>query len=380
MRFLRILHCVRAPIGGIFRHIEDLAREQAAAGHEVGVICDASTGGTFEDEHIATLAPHLALGVTRIPMHRQITPGDLMVARRVLRTVAALNPDVLHGHGAKGGAYARMIGTWLNRRRPVGRFYAPHGGSLHHDSRTASGKAYFMIERGLERFSDGLVFVSGYEESVYAESIGRPRVPAAQVRNGLRPAEFEPVVTHPDAADFLFIGMMRDIKGPDVLIDALKDLETRHGRKARALFVGDGPDRERYIARAAAHGLNGHVRFAAPMPAREAFARARTVVVPSRHESSPYIVLETVAAGVPILVTAVGGIPEILAPERDRLLRPGDAAGLADALARTLADPAGAAAAAAERRRYFQRRHTLAGMARRITEFYLDARPDLAQR
>jgi glycosyltransferase involved in cell wall biosynthesis len=380
MRSLRILHCVRAPIGGIFRHVEDLAREQAAAGHEVGVICDASTGGAFEDAHIAGLAPHLALGVTRIPMHRQITPGDLVVARRVLRTVAALAPDVLHGHGAKGGAYARMIGTWLNRRRPVGRFYAPHGGSLHHEPGTVSGRAYFAIERGLERFSDGLVFVSGYEEGVYADRVGRPRVATTRVRNGLRPAEFEPVMPAPDAADFLFIGMMRDIKGPDVLIDALKELALRRGRHARALFVGDGPDRERYVARAAAAGLNGHVKFAPPMPAREAFARARTVVVPSRHESSPYIVLETVAAGMPILVTAVGGIPEILEPERERLLRPGDAAGLAEALAQTLDDPAGTAAAAAERRLYFQRRHTLAGMARRITEFYLDARPDLASR
>jgi glycosyltransferase involved in cell wall biosynthesis len=380
MRPLRILHCVRSPIGGIFRHIADLARAQAEAGHEVGLICDASTGGAFENAHIATLAPYLALGVTRIAMHRNISPADIPAARRVLGAVAALRPDVLHGHGAKGGAYARMIGTWLGRRRPVGRFYSPHGGSLHHDPRALSGRVYFTIERGLERLSDGFVFVSGYEQGVYATSVGHPRVPTIQVRNGLRPAEFEPVVPRPDAADFLFIGVMRDLKGTDVLIDALKDLEVRHGRTARALFVGDGPDRERYVTRAASHGLNGHVQFAPPMPAREAFARARTVVVPSRAESSPYIVLETVAAGVPILVTAVGGIPEMLAPERDRLLRPGDVAGLADAMANTLADPAGTAAAAAERRTYFQRRHTLDGMARRVTDFYLGARPDLAAR
>jgi glycosyltransferase involved in cell wall biosynthesis len=380
MRPLRILHCVRSPIGGIFRHIEDLARAQAEAGHSVGVICDASTGGDFEDAHIAALRPVLELGVTRISMRRQISPADMLAMRYVLRTVGALAPDVLHGHGAKGGAYARAIGTWLNRRRPVGRFYAPHGGSLHHDPKSLSGRAYFRIERGLERLSDGLVFVSGYEQNVYATNVGAPRVPTVQVRNGLRPAEFDPVMPEPDAADFLFIGMMRDLKGPDVLIDALKDLEERHGRKARALFVGDGPDLEGYVARAAQRGLNGNVRFAPPMPAREAFARARTVVVPSRAESSPYIVLETVAAGMPILVTAVGGIPEMLAPEAERLLRPGDVAGLADALAETLADPEGTAAAAVERRTYFQRRHTLAGMARRVTNFYLTARPDLAPR
>jgi glycosyltransferase involved in cell wall biosynthesis len=378
MRPLRILHCVRAPIGGIFRHIEDLAREQAKAGHEVGVICDSASGGAFEDEHIAALRPALALGVTRLPMRRQISPADAFAVRRVLAAVSALAPDVLHGHGAKGGAYARLIGTWLNRRRPVGRFYAPHGGSLHQDPKSAAGRAYFAIERGLERFSDGLVVVSGYEKRVYAGAVGEPRVATAEVRNGLRPAEFEPVPPEPDAADFLFIGMMRDIKGPDVLLAALKDLECRHGRRASALFVGDGPDRERYVAEAAALALADRVRFAAPMPARQAFARARAVVVPSRNESSPYIVLETVAAGVPIVATAVGGIPEILAPEAHRLVPPGDAPRLADALDALLADPSATAAAAAERRAFFQRRHTLAGMARRITEFYLAARPDLA--
>ena len=50
---LKIVHVVRAPIGGIFRHIVDLADAQAAAGHEVGIICNSSTGGRFEDDIIA---------------------------------------------------------------------------------------------------------------------------------------------------------------------------------------------------------------------------------------------------------------------------------------------------------------------------------------
>ncbi len=54
---LRIVHIVRAPIGGIFRHISDLAIAQTRAGHQVGVICDASTGGPFEDAAIAPASP-----------------------------------------------------------------------------------------------------------------------------------------------------------------------------------------------------------------------------------------------------------------------------------------------------------------------------------
>ena len=64
------------------------------------------------------------------------------------------------------------------------------------------------------------------------------------------------------------------------------------------------------------------------------------MVVPSRAESMPYIVLETVAAGLPIIATRVGGIPEILGSED--LVEPGDAGALADAIRRVLDDPAAA--------------------------------------
>ena len=78
---LRIVHVVRAPIGGIFRHIVDLADAQATAGHEVGIICDSTTGGRFEDDIIAKVAPRLALGATRFPMRRSISLADIAAAR-----------------------------------------------------------------------------------------------------------------------------------------------------------------------------------------------------------------------------------------------------------------------------------------------------------
>src|SRR5215831_16225154 len=100
---LRIVHVVRAPIGGIFRHIVDLATAQAAAGHEVGLVCDALTGGAFEERAIAALAPKLALGAVRFPMRRAVSFSDLQSTRRLMRHLATLAPDVVHGHGAKGG-------------------------------------------------------------------------------------------------------------------------------------------------------------------------------------------------------------------------------------------------------------------------------------
>ena len=80
------------------------------------------------------------------------------------------------------------------------------------------------------------------------------------------------------------------------------------------------------------------MRFVGAKPARSAFALGRLLVIPSRAESLPYIVLEAAAAGMPQITTNVGGIPEIFGPEAGALIAPGDPATLAQAIARALQD------------------------------------------
>src|SRR5713226_4718587 len=108
---LNILHVLRAPVGGLFRHVVDLARGQIARGHRVGLIADASIGGMQAEATLATLTPELALGLSRVAMSRQLGLRDVTACAHVARRVAAVPADVVHGHGAKGGAYARLIGA-----------------------------------------------------------------------------------------------------------------------------------------------------------------------------------------------------------------------------------------------------------------------------
>ncbi|AZO43774.1 glycosyltransferase family 1 protein [Mesorhizobium sp. M7D.F.Ca.US.005.01.1.1] len=337
---LRIVHCFRSPVGGIFRHVRDLTEAQVAAGHSVGIVCDSTTGGEFEEHLFEQMQDMLALGIHRTPMQRHVGPGDLASAWRTYRIIKELRPDVLHGHGAKGGAYARLFGSLLRvSRSRVARLYSPHGGSLHYDENTTTGKLFFALERFMARFTDYLLFVSDYERRTYRRKVGEPPIPNALVYNGLRATEFEPVVTEPDAADLLYIGMMRDLKGPDIFIDALALAGPQFGRALTAVMVGDGDDLPRYHAQVKRLGIERHVRFLPPMPAREAFALAALVIVPSRAEAMPYIVLETLAAGKPMIATAVGGIPEIFGTGSPALIRP-DPVELADKMSQALADPA----------------------------------------
>ncbi len=336
---LRIVHCFRSPVGGIFRHVRDLTAAQVEAGHKVGIVCDSTTGGPFEEKLFEQMRPLLALGVSRTPMQRHIGPGDIGAGWRTYRIIKELRPDVLHGHGAKGGVYARLFGSLLRvSRSRVARLYSPHGGSLHYDEHTATGRMFFTAERMMERVTDHLLFVSDYERRTYHRKVGVPRTLNSLVYNGLQPAEFLPVKLIPEVSDFLYVGMMRDLKGPDLFIQALAMVENETGRKVSAVMVGDGDDLPRYRADAAALGFGDRVRFFPAMPARQAFAMGRVIVVPSRAEAMPYIVLEALAAGKPMVATTVGGIPEIFGPDSPALVRP-DARLLANRMAMALVEP-----------------------------------------
>lgn len=337
-RSLRIVHCFRAPVGGVFRHVRDLVAAQNAAGHQVGVICDATIGSELEEQLLAELGVGLALGLTRIPMQRQIGLRDAVAAFRTYKTIKKLKPEILHGHGAKGGTYARIFGSLLRvSGASVARFYSPHGGSLHYDPTKLSGKLIFRIERLMERMTDRIIFVSKFERETYVRKVGEPHCPDALIHNGLSAQEFDPVVENDNAADFLFIGELRALKGPDIFIEALAKASKASARKFTAVIVGDGRDRASLVEQAVLIREQTDIRFLPPMKARDAFRLAKIVVVPSRAEALPYIVLEALAAGKALIASRVGGIPEILGDQSLALVRP-DATELAQKILTAIGD------------------------------------------
>lgn len=328
---LNILHVFRAPVGGLFRHVADLAREQAARGHRVGLIADSNTGGKRAEDAFKALTPSLALGLTRVPMRRNIGPGDSLAAAHVMRRAREAAADIVHGHGAKGGAYARMT---FGHERAV-RAYTPHGGSLLFDNGSLAGRIYLATERLLMLRGDLFLFESQFSANMFRNKIGTPRGLVRIAHNGVSRAEFEPVVPRPDATDLVYLGEMRLLKGIDVLIEAIAHLHA-HGRKVTATLVGSGPDEAALKAQAENLGLSDAIQFKPAMPGRQALALGHIMTVPSRAESLPYVVLEAAAGGVPLVTTNVGGISEIYGPQAGNLIPAGDVEALAQAIARTL--------------------------------------------
>jgi glycosyltransferase involved in cell wall biosynthesis len=172
-----------------------------------------------------------------------------------------------------------------------------------------------------------------------------------------------------DAVDFVFIGELRYLEGVDVLLEALAAHQAVF--PGRALIVGSGRDEASLKRLARRLGLNGRVSFSGAQSARSAFARARCVVVPSRAESFPYIVLEAAAAQMPLIATNVGGIPEIVSGVDMPLIPPGDVGALAGQLRAFLAGPKPFLDRAAALQKIVAERFTVENMTHEIVDFYI---------
>jgi glycosyltransferase involved in cell wall biosynthesis len=347
---LRILHAVRAPVGGIFRHILDLANGQADRGHHVGIVADSLTGGERAEAALAEIAPRLKLGVRRLAIHRQPHPTDILVWARIMWLIRRLKPDVLHGHGAKAGVFIRL------RRRSKNniRVYTPHGGSLHYPLDTLQGAIYSRLERALMNSTELFLFESGFARDTYQRTIGTPAGLVRCVFNGVTADEFDPVVEADDATDLVYVGEFRHIKGADLLIDAVARLRA-DGKPVKLTLAGDGEEIGTLKAQIQSHGLGDAVRFIGHVKARYGFSKGKLLVVPSRGDSMPYVVIEAAAAGIPMVAANVGGIPEIFATHTQALFAPNNVDAMAAAIETALGDPAAALARAKSlRERIFQ--------------------------
>jgi glycosyltransferase involved in cell wall biosynthesis len=347
---LRILHATRAPVGGIFRHILDLANGQADRGHEVGIIADSLTGGERADKALAEIAPRLNLGLHRLAIHREPSPMDILVWLRFRHLIGQLKPDVLHGHGAKAGAFVRLH----SHVEGTIRIYTPHGGSLHYPLNTIKGALYSRLERALMNSTELFLFESTFARNTYQRMIGTPQGLVRCVFNGVTADEFDPVPKADDATDIVYVGEFRHIKGADLLIDAVARLHA-DGRPVTLTLAGDGEEMAALKAQVGKLGLSHSVRFIGHVKARYGFSKGRLLVVPSRGDSMPYVVIEAGAAGIPMVAANVGGIPEIFGTYNDALFAPNIVGAMADAIESALEDPdAALARAKALRERIFQ--------------------------
>lgn len=294
-----------------------------------------------------------AVGAAGATVETLVCPGRAYA--REWRWLSALMhrlcPDVVHTHGYRSD----VLGGLVARRRGVAHVSTVHGF-------TGGGWRNRLYERlqvwYLRRADRAVAVARPIADRLRAGGVPESRLlllqnawdggaPLSRVeaRAALGLSADVPVIG--------WVGRMSHEKAPDVLLDAFVEAAGRDilPPGAEVVFVGDGPERGRLEAAAAAAGLGGRVRFAGGvqgagrlMPAFDLFALS------SRTEGTPIVLLEAMAARVPVVATRVGGVPDVVSPAESVLVPAADPAALATALAATLRDPAGSAARAAAAR------------------------------
>jgi len=231
-----------------------------------------------------------------------------------------------------------------------------------------------LAERALAPLTDVFLFESAYIAGRFDALVGARNGVRRVVANGIGPAELAPATADADAADLLYVGELRAAKGIDTLLEAIARVGRTRSLVPRTVLVGSGPDQAALTELAQRLGIGSFVSFSGQMPVREAFKLGRVLVVPSRAESMPYIVLEAAGARVPMIATNVGGIPEIYGPYRDWLGPPNDPADLQTRIEATLAMPdAERQARAADLAAHVAERFSIQTMVNSVMAGYADA-------
>jgi len=353
--------------GGVETNVREVTRRLRAAGEDVEVYAsDLFDEGRWERR---SGFPPVVDGVPvhRFPVRKRLIPGltmPMMVG--LIDALSASGADVLHAH-------SHRYGHVLETAAVADRLGIPLVVSTHYHP---ADRREPTIKRGLLRMQDVLFGMTAYRvaravvvQTDREASLVREFAPAQKLRTiapGIDLAAWStPDADRPQGVDlpdeyFLFVGRVASNKGLPTLLEAVARLDARV-RRPLLLMGRDWGERAHLETRARELGIADSVRFLGhvePASAYRAVIRhARALVLPSEWEAFGLVLLEAMAAGTPVVATAVGGVPEVLDGGRaGRLVPYGDPVALAEALRAVIEDAPGTArlrTAASERVRGF---------------------------
>lgn len=337
-----VAHLIRQAAGGMQKHLLELVGSQRTGSYQPVVISPPNK--TLELELKALGVPFYEAA-----MSPGLSPGDILVVRRLAVILRSLKPDILHIHGNKTALVGRPAAYFANVRHVV---VTVHNFLIFQNAVWPVRAVAGFIERLLARGTDKIIAVSDSlkENLVKIEHIDPAKI--VVIHNGLDIDERrswrapQPRLRGPmglSADDFVVaaIGRLVGWKGHDVLIEAARELIKAKPR-TRVLIAGDGERKPALAQLIADRNLEKHVfllgHVVDPKPL---LAAADMFVLPSINEPFGLVVLEAMAAGLPIVATAGGGVPEIITDDVTGLLvPPGDIEALGAAMLRLAADTA----------------------------------------
>ena len=341
--------------GGPVEQTAVLAEGLAALGVGVAVACGS----------VALRARLDAAGIATL--HVPVTSArDLRGAGRLWRLIGGA--DVVHGQDRRAGLWTRLAPGM----RHVARIYTVHGLPDPYlpppvgDERPSARDrlAYEVVDAGLARRADALILPSEALAREFTRRLHFPSTRMVVVPNGVAPL----ALPAERGAAIGTLSLLEPVKDLPTFLRAAAALHARRPQ-LRFTIAGDGSQREPLQRLAGELGLDAVVAFPGFVPAAQAIGELSMLVM-TRCRERPEAVLEAMAAGIPVVASRTGGIPELVGEDGAQLVTPGDVDGFAAAIERLLDDPGLAAAQTRAAALRFAERYTVDANARATLAVY----------
>lgn len=313
MTKVRILQIVGDPVGGIRKHVHDILKGLSEEFDFFYVSSSMGDKAYYREINALseTIANHLTLKIKKRP-----SLTDLANVIRIYSYIRKNKIEIVHGHGAKGGLYARICGKLTGCKV----IYTPHGGVVHNMFSKYEDILYKSIEQFLCRFTDLLIFESNYTAEAFDVKFGCQNTKKIVNYNGVQPPTevfFNSELTESSETKVApkkigVFGLMREQKGQHLALKTAKSL-INAGYKIQLHFYGDGPLRERLQCDVIESKLEQHIFFHGEVDnVHIHMDQMDFILIPSLFESYGYVAVEAMFAKKPIISSNVGGLKETI--------------------------------------------------------------------
>jgi glycosyltransferase involved in cell wall biosynthesis len=339
---LRILQFVESAATGVGRHVADLTQQLLDRGHEVHLIHSSTNMDSRFGAALGRLKPKCK--TTAMAMHHNVHPGDAALILRLRKYLHDEGPfDVIHCHSSKAGVVGRLAAVGTG----TAAIYTPHALYTMNPSISALRR---KIAKGVEVIlarSSARVIAVSEEEYRHARQIGIPENRLARVPNGVPVPRRnldkarKALATGRREVRIGFVGRLVPQKAVDHLLKAFALMRANLPATAPTLLLiaGDGPLADPLRALSHSLGIEDSVKWLGDVNADHILSHLDVFAIPSDYEGFPYVILEAMLEGLPIVSTNVGGTAELVRTGVNGLVVPRrDVPAFANALAALAAD------------------------------------------
>lgn len=301
-----VVQLLRAPAGGIRKHVLDIVNSLSNDGIKQIFI----TNMNDSDVDLTYLKNNPCVEVHHVEIFEKPGIHDLKNLIKIFKILKNKKVDILHGHGAKGGLYARLLSKPLSTKC----IYTPHGGSLHRVHGRFKNIIYDFAEVVLLPFTDIFLFESNYSADVFSQKIRDPKSKKMINYNGVdMPGIVSNHLYRPgEKIRFVSFGLLRHLKGHDIFIETCSLLKNKAIPFSYTIY-GNGEFGSQLFELIKKHELMKEVTILnySGDVCRE-MQKYDFVIHPSRFESFGYVPVEAMSVKVPVIVSHEGGLKEVV--------------------------------------------------------------------